>query len=86
MSRKLARARTRLRRDIETRLRVDHGLADAEIDRCFELAVGPWHHDETSGLDAAPAAESTAPPCKRSTDFRSTGDRLPRTTDVRIQP
>ncbi len=59
VSRKLARARKRLRRDIEARLRNEYELSDIEIDRCVELTAEPWHYDETRGLGKVPAEHAT---------------------------
>jgi RNA polymerase sigma-70 factor (ECF subfamily) len=38
-SRSLARTRKTIREEVERQLRVDHGLSDTEIDRCFECVA-----------------------------------------------
>jgi hypothetical protein len=38
-SRQLARTRKAIREEVERQLRVDHGLTNAEVDRCFECVT-----------------------------------------------
>jgi len=53
VSRKLDRTRRQVRTEVERRLRAE-GLADAEVARCFELAVDEWPFAMSDVLPHAP--------------------------------
>lgn len=60
-SRQLARTRRAIKEDVERRLRVEHGLTDAEVARCFECVTedaGPL--DLQKILDVGPGRKESA--------------------------
>jgi IS30 family transposase len=53
VSRRLARTRAEIRRNVEDALRKDYRLNDDQIGRCFEYALGDWPFDLARALEPA---------------------------------
>ncbi len=53
VSRKLAETRTALRKEVERRLRSDHGLGEDDVRACYETALEFWPYE--LGAELAPA-------------------------------
>jgi RNA polymerase sigma-70 factor (ECF subfamily) len=67
-SRQLARTRRVIREDVESQLRIEVGLNEAQIERCFEIA-----REDARSIDLAESLSDSSP-ARNAVPLRSTGE------------